>query len=139
MKRAQMDATVQDTTAIPSTVRNFPGREIPTRSWDEWFLRHGIKQMTGAKVSHTEWSKTVVGLIASIVVLIGVIVSLVWWGATLSSELRYAQKDVEELKSEWKTFQQTQTQQEMEKIRRESEARGYQLKASEGAHGKDNK
>lgn len=96
-----------------SKVADFPALD----GWEEWLVRHGVKRMTGAKTSHTEWSKTVVGLIASIVCLVVILSGAIWWGATLSNELSHTKDDVKELKNIISDMQKIQFEDSIQKAK----------------------
>lgn len=102
--------------------------------WDEFLIKVGAKMTSPtAKTSPLEWNGKVVALLGGLLLMMVTCGGLIWYASGLASDLRHLQSEVDEIKADSKTKLQIEQAAEI----RKAEARGYQLKAAEGTHGKD--
>lgn len=86
-----------------SNIRRFPASDIS--ALDEIFIKYGAKRMAGTPKEATspiEWNKSVLGLTATLIAILGVLVGFVWNYAVLSTKFELQQQKINQLESDQK-------------------------------------
>lgn len=96
--------------------------------FDSFLVKVGAKVMTTSKTSSPlEWNKSVLGLVATIVALVVILVGVVWNYAVLSTSFNTLNEKVGKLE------QRLDKREEVDRVKelKEAELRGYKLRDTE--------
>lgn len=153
ISKQKMDAHIQfEQTRIPqpkerlfereTTVRQFPTKqpEIVLSPLDAFFIRVGVKEMPQTKTSTSplEWNSKVLGLIAIVFSLLVSMGGMIWYSASLASDVKYMQIEQQKLLQKFENLEQKflLKVEGIEKVQREQEIKkaeinGYQIGKTE--------
>jgi hypothetical protein len=115
-----------------TNVRSFPKPE-PLSKLDQFLLKYGAKEMTPKKESASplEWNKSVLGLVATLLTVLGIFAAVLVSYATLSADFRNYQKVTDEkmqkMEQKMEKIEDWQRQDSLQKAK----VQGYQLGATE--------